>query len=85
MKIKYSKFIIIAVLFISTAFIYLFSFKESKEFTGFPVPKGAELTEKESKLEKYNWASASEEYGFPLRYQLIIKLWGWDKESKWVP
>ncbi|MCM3731528.1 hypothetical protein M3196_07615 [Fictibacillus nanhaiensis] len=62
--------------------IFLFSFRESEEFKGFPVPKSAELIENKSKLEKYKWESASEENGLPLRYQLIIKLWGWEKKEQ---
>jgi hypothetical protein len=81
-KKKLGKLIIFPGLLISITFIFLFSFRESQEFKGFPVPKTAELTEKKSKLEKYKWDSASEENGLPLRYQLIIKLWGWDKREQ---
>jgi hypothetical protein len=78
-KKKLGKLIIFAGLLIVITFIFLFSFRESEEFKGFPVPKTAELTEKKSKLEKYKWDSASEENGLPLRYQFMIKLWGWEK------
>jgi hypothetical protein len=81
-KKKLGKLIIFAGLLISITFIFLFSFRESEEFKGFPVPKTAELIEKKSKLEKYKWDSASEENGLPLRYQIIIKLWGWDKREQ---
>jgi hypothetical protein len=76
------KLIVFAVLLIGIPLIFLFSYRESEEFEGFPVPKTAELTENKSKLEKYKWGSASEENGLPLRYQLIIRLWGWEKKEQ---
>ncbi len=54
-----------------------FSFEESETFKGFPVPKYAELTSSNGNLEEYHWGPASEENGLPLRYQTIIRLWGW--------
>jgi hypothetical protein len=81
-KKKLDKLMVFVVLLISITFIFLFSFRESEEFKGFPVPKTAKMTEKKSKLEKYKWGAASEENGLPLRYQLIIKLWGWEKKEQ---
>jgi hypothetical protein len=81
-KKKLGKLIVFVVILISIPFIFLFPYRESEEFKGFPVPMTAELTENKSKLEKYNWGSASEENGLPLRYQLIIKLWGWEKKEQ---
>ncbi len=40
------------------------------------------MTANKSKLVAYNWGPASEENGLPLRYQAIIKLWGWEKKER---
>lgn len=63
---------------IAVLFAIYFSFEESKTFKGFPVPKYAELTSSSENLEEYDWGPASEENGLPLRYQAIIRLWGWE-------
>jgi hypothetical protein len=81
-KNRLGKLFVKIVLILGIPIIFLFSYRESEEFKGFPVPKTAELTENKSKLEKYNWGSASEENGLPLRYQLMIKLWGWEKKEQ---
>lgn len=75
---KKGKLSISAILLILTA-LFFFSYKESETFKGFPVPKTADLTKVESGLETYDWGPASEENGLPLRYQAMIRLWGWKK------
>lgn len=70
------------VILISIPIIFLFSYEESEQFEGFPVPKAADLTANKSNLESYKWGPASEENGLPLRYQAIIRLWGWEKKEQ---
>lgn len=76
------KLIAFVVLLIGIPLIFLFSYEESEQFSGFPVPKTAELTANKSNFETYKWGPASEENGLPLRYQAIIKLWGWEKKEQ---
>jgi hypothetical protein len=72
------KAIAVAILLFSLL-AFLITFEESAEFKGFPVPKMAKLTQQQHNLESYDWGSASEENGLPLRYQAIIRIWGWKK------
>ena len=75
------KISIFAILII-VSIIFLFSYQESEKFEGFPVPIGAELTSIKGRYESYKWEAASEENGLPLRYQAIIRLWGWEKKEQ---
>jgi hypothetical protein len=68
--------------FILFIFFTVFSYEDSGVFKGFPVPKHAEVTVQEQKLEAFDWPPASEENGLPLRYRAIILLWGWEVKQQ---
>lgn len=56
-----------------------YAYEQSTENLGFPIPKKAELIEKNSNTEIYEWSKASEENGIPASYEFIIKNYGWEK------
>lgn len=67
---------------ISIPLVFLFSYEESEQFEGFPVPKTAELLNTKNTSESYGYGPASEENGLPIRYKAIIFLWGWKKKEE---
>ncbi|MFS0674889.1 hypothetical protein [Ornithinibacillus sp. 179-J 7C1 HS] len=73
-----------AILTIGTSYclITLFLYEPSDNLYGFPVPKNAELTRKDEKVESYNWSRASEENGIPFSYEMVLKVNGWTKGER---
>ncbi|WP_261384240.1 hypothetical protein [Planococcus sp. CPCC 101016] len=84
MKRKAGLAILALILMASGIFYYttFFSYQASEAFSGFPIPKKAELLEENQDARIYNWKKASEENGIPLGYELVLKLNGWDKQER---
>lgn len=63
-------------------FIALSLYEPSEDLYGFPIPKNAELVQKSIKSESFDWSRASEEYGIPFDYEIVLKVNGWRKGER---
>lgn len=55
---------------------------QQKIFFDFPVPKYAEVVRDTEHSRSYHWSKASEEYGIPNGYKLVLKAYGWKKGER---
>ncbi|MGI2326802.1 hypothetical protein [Planococcus sp. YIM B11945] len=54
-------------------------YERSAAYSGFPIPKGAELMDKNSYGSNYTWDKASGDEGIPFSYRLVLKAYGWEE------
>lgn len=63
-------------------FVPFHGYVSSDKFSGFPIPKNAELTNETARARIYDWSKASEENGIPPGYKLVIKSQGWKEKER---
>ncbi len=63
-------------------FVTFFAYIPSDKFSGFPVPKNAQLVKGSERVDMYDWSKASEENGIPSGYKLVIKSKGWKEKDR---
>ncbi|MEM1506015.1 hypothetical protein RG959_21710 [Domibacillus sp. 8LH] len=82
--VRHKKKFLFSTILVFLAAGLLLSFRGSEIKTSFPVPRSAELTKQDMKerYAEYSWGPASESYGLPFYYTIIIRLWGWNQEMR---
>ncbi|MBS2970810.1 hypothetical protein J9317_18885 [Metabacillus sp. KIGAM252] len=63
-------------------FITLSLYEPSEDLYSFPVPKNAEVVQKNEHGNSYDWSKTSEENGIPFGYELVLKANGWKKGER---
>ncbi|WKA53227.1 hypothetical protein [Planococcus shixiaomingii] len=83
---KRKMFLLFAAFLLLTSGIFyyatFFSYHPSKELSNFPIPKKAELVAENYFVRIYSWTPASEEYGIPFGYELVLKFNGWEEQER---